>query len=533
MVLMSFVRLGLLAAVLEPAVAFTKFSDRHHQRNARSQDAAFDSMETRATPKYRYMNSKTSPYFVKSLPDVPMDIGELYAGNIPIDESDPKRNLFFAFSPKIGEPVDEITIWLNGGPGCSSLEGFFQENGHITWQPGTGAPVINQYSFVNLTNVLWVEQPVGTGFSQGKVTATSEEEIAAEFVTWFKNFQTTFGIKNYNIFVSGESYAGRYVPYISGAILDQKDTEYYNLKGALVYDPEISPIHSLEEVTAVPYVKQNAVNFNFNETFMNHLEDLHQQCGYVDLIDKYLTFPPPGNQPAKYYNFSDKADIKCDVFDLINDAALTINPCFDIYETNLQCPILSDILQFPTELTLIGNPYFNRSDVKEAMHAPQDVSWAECAAEPVFIGGPKGSGGPQGEGDLSIDPIQKVLPQVIEATNRVLIGNGDFDMIIISNGTLMSIQNMTWNGMLGFQEKPSTNINIREPDLQYAAVFNNKDNKEYYGGLDGPQGITGIQHYERGLMWVETFQSGHMQPQYAARTAYRHLEWVLGRVDKI
>ena len=53
-------------------------------------------------------------------------------------------------------------------------------------------------------------------------------------VNWFKNFQLTFGIKNFKIYVTGESYAGRYVPYVSGAFLDQNDTEYYDLKGKLV-----------------------------------------------------------------------------------------------------------------------------------------------------------------------------------------------------------------------------------------------------------------------------------------------------------
>lgn len=41
-----------------------------------------------------------------------------------------------------------------------------------------------------------------------------------------------FGIKNHKIYVTGESYAGRYVPYISNAMLDQNDTEYYDVKGA-------------------------------------------------------------------------------------------------------------------------------------------------------------------------------------------------------------------------------------------------------------------------------------------------------------
>ena len=84
-----------------------------------------------------------SEYVVESLPDVNYDIGEMYSGLIPISESNTSRALFFIFQPTIGEPVDEVTIWLNGGPGCSSLEGFFLEAGRFLWQPGTYAPVEN------------------------------------------------------------------------------------------------------------------------------------------------------------------------------------------------------------------------------------------------------------------------------------------------------------------------------------------------------------------------------------------------------
>jgi carboxypeptidase D len=76
-----------------------------------------------------------------------------------------------------------------------------------------------------------VDQPVGTGYSIGTPTAISQEETAEDFVKFFKNFQETFGIKNFKIFVTGESYAGRYVPYISAAMLDQDDKEYYDLSG--------------------------------------------------------------------------------------------------------------------------------------------------------------------------------------------------------------------------------------------------------------------------------------------------------------
>ncbi|KAI9924743.1 hypothetical protein ASPWEDRAFT_111975 [Aspergillus wentii DTO 134E9] len=476
---------------------------------------------------FRFLKDKTRPFLVDSLPDVPFDVGELYSGLVPVDEHNSSRSLFFAFQPKLGEPVDEVTIWVNGGPGCSSLDGFFQENGRFTWIPGTFAPVENPYSWVNLTNVLWVDQPVGTGFSTGTPTAVSQEETAKDFVKFFKNFQKLFGIKNFKIYVTGESYAGRYVPYISAAMLDQNNTEYFDLKGALVYDPCIGQFDYVQEqVPTYPFVQENANLFNFNASFMSELESLHETCGYKDFIDEYLVFPPSGPQPPKPFSETSKDD-RCDIFDKVNDAVMVPNPCFDVYEINSMCPLQWDVLGFPTALEYKApgsTVYFDRPDVKRAMHAP-NVTWAICSENPVFVG-PEGSG-PEGEGDISANPIETVLPQVIEATNRVLIGNGDYDMIIITNGTLMSIQNMTWNGQLGFQSAPETPIEIDLPDLQWAEVL------EQNGLEPSTQGIMGISHYERGLMWAETFQSGHMQPQYQPRVAYRHLEWLLGRVDSL
>jgi carboxypeptidase D len=82
-----------------------------------------------------------------------------------------------------------------------------------------------------LTDVFRVDQPVGVGFSNGTPTATSEEDIAADFIQFFEEFQESYDIKNFRIFLTGESYAGRYVPYISAAMLDKNDTEHFNLSG--------------------------------------------------------------------------------------------------------------------------------------------------------------------------------------------------------------------------------------------------------------------------------------------------------------
>ena len=85
--------------------------------------------------------------------------GESYAGLLPISNQTNAPELYFWFFPSPNPKAEkEILIWLNGGPGCSSLEGLLQENGPFLWQYGTFKPVKNPWTWVNLTNVVWVEQ---------------------------------------------------------------------------------------------------------------------------------------------------------------------------------------------------------------------------------------------------------------------------------------------------------------------------------------------------------------------------------------
>ncbi|KAI1834031.1 hypothetical protein DTO006G1_7718 [Penicillium roqueforti] len=445
---------------------------------------------------YRFLTNETKSHVVESLPDVNFDLGEMYSGFIPVRDD---ASLFYIFQPKIGEPSDDLTIWLNGGPGCSSMQGFLQENGRFTWQPGTYEPVINEYSWVNLTNMLWVDQPVGVGFSNGTPTATDEEDIAADFVNFFQEFQKTYGIKNFRIFLTGESYAGRYVPFISAAMLDKNDTEYFNLSGALMYDACIGQWDYIQaELPSYPFVEQHAELFNFNQSYMGELQATYEECGYKEYFEEYFTYPASGVQPSKQMNYSE-----CDIYNMIYFEAYNPNPCWSPYKVSQTCPLLWDVLGFPTDLAYQPGPstYFNRTDVKSALHY-----------------------------DESANPTEHVLPRLIEATNRVLISNGDWDYLIITNGTLLAIQNMTWNGELGFQTRPTTPITIDTSDLQYAPVFTAQDD---YGGLDGPQGLMGVQHYERGLMFAETFQAGHRQSQDQGRMSYRHVQWLLGDVERL
>lgn len=291
------------------------------------------------------------------------------------------------------------------------------------------------------------------------------------------------------------------MPYISAAILDEQDPTYYDLKGAMVYDPCIGQFDYVQEqVPTYDFIKSHTDLFNFDYSFMSQLESMHESCGYKAFQDKYFAFPPAGVQPTVQTKSS------CNIFNLAANQAQQVNQCFNIYEVNQTCPTPQDPMADNMFDSSSGKTnYFNRDDVKKALHAPAATQWSECSNSAVFVG----RGGPEAEGDFSLDSIVKVLPQVIEATNRTLVINGDLDMIIITNGTLMAIQNMTYNGDLGFQEQPSKPINI--------------------DGL----GEAGRYHIERGLLWGETYNSGHMGPEFQPAVSLKHLQWMRGVIDEL
>src|SRR6202012_2389442 len=107
-------------------------------------------------------------------------------------------------------------------PGCSSMEGIISEHGVWTWYGGTFAPVRNPWAWANLTNIVYIDQPVGSGFSVGNASIANEADLAQQFLGFWDNFADTFGLQGWKTYVTGESYAGQYVPYITSAMLQSK-----------------------------------------------------------------------------------------------------------------------------------------------------------------------------------------------------------------------------------------------------------------------------------------------------------------------
>lgn len=82
----------------------------------------------------------------------------------------------------------------------------------------------------------------------------------------------------------GESYAGRYVPYIGAQMLDQNNTEYFDLKGAIVYDPCIGDCGLVQmEYPIAAFASANNELLNLDQATINKLNQMSDECGYTDV----------------------------------------------------------------------------------------------------------------------------------------------------------------------------------------------------------------------------------------------------------
>lgn len=262
-------------------------------------------------------------------------------------------------------------------------------------------------------------------------------------------------------------------------------------------------------VPAVDFVDQWSGLFSFNSTFTSYLHSQAEHCGYTSFLAKYLTFPPPGPFPSSPQFGATSGN--CNLWDEILNAVFLTNPCFDLYQVATTCPLLWDQLGFPGSIDYLpkgASIYFNRTDVQKAINAPV-MDWSECASN-VFINGT----------DNSPPSSLSILPGVIERLNRTIIAHGALDYVLLAKGTLLTIQNMTWHGLRGFQSAPTEEFYVPYHTLQDPMTL-------------AGAGIFGTTHTERGLTWVEVSLSGHMVPQYAPSAGYRTLEFMLGRIGSL
>jgi len=156
---------------------------------------------------------------VTSLPEMrDFDDYGVYSGYLNIPET--AKQLHYMFVESAESPsTDPLIIWFNGGPGCSSMLGWAQEHGPFVMENGGTEFHENAYSWNKGANMLYIESPAGVGFSYcdgfkdcSFTDDSSSKDNLSAVLAWFQKFPE-FGTNN--LWISGESYAGIYVPYLS------------------------------------------------------------------------------------------------------------------------------------------------------------------------------------------------------------------------------------------------------------------------------------------------------------------------------
>ncbi|CAN9507029.1 unnamed protein product [Ophioblennius macclurei] len=148
----------------------------------------------------------------------------------------PGRFLHYWFVTSQRNPVkDPLVLWLNGGPGCSSLDGFLSENGPFHVNDDGATLYENPSSWNKIANVVYLESPAGVGYSYSddKNYATNDDEVADDNYKALQSFFAKFPNFTQNeFFIFGESYGGIYAPTLSLRVA--KGPAKINFKGFAV-----------------------------------------------------------------------------------------------------------------------------------------------------------------------------------------------------------------------------------------------------------------------------------------------------------
>ncbi|KAJ6814831.1 serine carboxypeptidase-like 40 [Iris pallida] len=181
---------------------------------------------------------------IKDLPGQPEGVDfDQFSGYVTVDPH-AGRALFYYFveSPQ-NSSSKPLVLWLNGGPGCSSLGyGAMEELGPFRVHSDGRTLNRNYYAWNNVANVIFLESPAGVSFSYSNTTSdydTSGDTRTADdsyvfLLNWLERFPQ---YKTREFFVTGESYAGHYVPQLAETILRNNEIAnqtVINLRGVAI-----------------------------------------------------------------------------------------------------------------------------------------------------------------------------------------------------------------------------------------------------------------------------------------------------------
>jgi len=325
-------------------------------------------------------------------------------------------HLFYWFFESRNAPAtDPLVLWLTGGPGCSSMLALFYENGPYKIAPNESLS-LNPYSWNSFANLLYVDQPVGTGWSWAELKADyvqNETEVANDLYTFLQEFlKMHSNYANLDFYVLGESYAGHYVPAISAKIVQANQAggnPIINLKGSAIgnglTDPEIQYAQYGQFAFDVGLIDKQVVA-ETNKTYL--------QCKKA--IDE-----------SQWQNAFDVCN------SIISDVQYGANTDFNVYNYKEECTYPPLCYNFNPLTKLMS-----QAAVKAAL-GTQNQTWSQCNSNvySYLIGD-------------WVHNLASDVPLLLAANVRVLVYSGMLDFICNYYGGRAWTAALQWPGQAGF-----------------------------------------------------------------------------------
>ncbi|KAJ6537847.1 alpha/beta-hydrolase [Mycena capillaripes] len=513
----------------------------------------------------------------EKLPNITGTLPRNFAGNIPVNRAGhPNDTLFFwAFenagkngsltTPTNANNTDPWIIWLQGGPGSSGMIALTTENGPIHLQPNNSW-FINGFSWNTLADTIWIDQPVGTGFSTSDSTGyvPDEDQTGEDFVGFLSNLVKVFpSLATRPLFLTGESYAGTYIPYITKHIF-QTTNPPVKLRKIAIGDGSLGSQATVEHLPILNVIETYPALIGYDQQVFEFFREQTHLCGF----DLNLTYPQSGHFPTlNLVGPTSNSVLSQSLFNPTEDRARTLHASVssrfaevhgrdalskrsDLHQRrkaeNQQwkrdlsgrangtidpfygCFLLDELIDYAVNFTFpwsngefdvydvpdATNPepfknastFFNDNRTRAALHSPTSKDWIRNFNYPFGSVHNRSRGNQYG--DPSVEPIAFLSDLATNATANnvsIVFYSGNDDALVQHRGTEVIIQNMTFGGTQGFTRKPST------------------------PWFDDDGNFAGIVHQERGVTYLLFDGAGHLVPLWKPSQALVFLrEFVLG-----
>lgn len=377
-----------------------------------------------------------------------------------------------------------LVMWLQGGPGASSTGyGNFEEIGPLDVNQ-----VPRPFTWVKAANVLFVDNPVGTGYSyvtDDTAYTTNVSQIADDLLTLFQAFlQQQPAFQNIPFYVFSESYGGKMAAAFGLKLFDAIKAGQVKaiFKGVALGDSWISPVDSV--ATWSSYLLSLS---QINENGKAKLDSITAEIEKALAIGDYtLATKLWGQSEATVENLTDNVNFYNVLqHNVLDDSLKNLTPMERAMRRQLHAGLgdaLSDLMNGPIKKYL--------GDI------PANVVWGGQSSE-VFN---------KQAGDFMKDVVATV-GQLLSAGVNVTVYSGELDLIVDVLGTLQWINRLEWSGLNNFLNAPHVPLYppSGEATQNTGAFYQAFQNLHFY--------------------WI--LNAGHMVPSDAAEMAFTMLKRII------